>query len=160
MLGGKRLKAHGCCHPKYYGWEATTFRWEKRSWCRLHWVRHSEIRAHKLDGRRTSRELVELVAVESRQVCAAVLCRAQGLALSGKQIAGMSGEMMPLFGFTGIWYYCLLSCWLLRASLVVHACPYSCHPVSLLGCQASFYSPFIPTGAAKMMMTGRMNQIS
>ena len=45
MLGGKRLKAHGCCHLKYYGWEATTFPWEKRSWCRLHWVRHSEIRA-------------------------------------------------------------------------------------------------------------------
>ena len=44
---------------------------------------------------------MELVAVESRQVCAAVLCRAQGLALSGKGIADMSGEMMPLFGFTG-----------------------------------------------------------
>lgn len=45
---------------------------------------------------------MELVAVESRQVCAAVLCRAQGLALSGKGIADMSGEMMPLFGFAGI----------------------------------------------------------
>ena len=22
VLGGKRLKAHGCCHLKYYGWEA------------------------------------------------------------------------------------------------------------------------------------------
>lgn len=21
VLGGKRLKAHGCCHLKYYGWE-------------------------------------------------------------------------------------------------------------------------------------------
>lgn len=107
-------------------------------------------------------ELVgELVAV-SRQVCAAVLCRAQGAA-SGKGIADMSGEM-PLVlrvsdtacflaGSLGLHWFMLFS---------IHAILFPCfHCCCFIHDSSLFHSPFVRTGAAKMMrMTERMNQIS